>query len=229
MWLKTQKLLIHYDLLTQYLSGFGSEFTSEHPDYPNALPDGQNSPQKCAYGLYAEQLSGSAFTAPRAENVRTWLYRILPSAVHQPFEAYYGAKFFTSDWNEAHPNPSQFRWNPFDLPNEGAKIDFVDGLSTICGAGDPKTRNGLAIHVYTFNSSMENRAFYNSDGDLLIVPQEGALDIITEFGKLFVEPNEICVIQQGMRFSVNVNGPARGYILEVYDGHFKLPDLGPIG
>lgn len=117
----------------QYLTGFGSEFSSEHPDYPNALPDGQNSPQKCAYGLYAEQLSGTAFTAPRTENMRTWLYRILPSAVHKPFEpdTYLGAIFLTSNWNEVFPNPSQFRWSPFELPGDSQKLDFVDGLSTI--------------------------------------------------------------------------------------------------
>lgn len=211
------------------MTGFGSEFASEHPNYPKSLPEGQNTPQKCPYGLYAEQLSGSAFTAPRHDNLRTWFYRILPSAVHEPFQPYDGAKFMTSDWNEAHPNPNQFRWNPFELPNDSENIDFVDGLSTICGAGDPKSRHGIAVHVFACNSSMVNRAFYNSDGDFLIVPQQGSLDITTEFGKLFVSPNEICVIQQGMRFSVGVNGPTRGYILEVYDGHFKLPDLGPIG
>lgn len=194
----------------------------------NALPQGQNSPQKCAYGLYAEQLSGSAFTAPRTENVRTWFYRIRPSACHLPFKSYEGSKNLSSDWNEAEPNPNQMRWNPFDVPTT-KKVDFVDGLSTICGAGDAKSRHGIAIHVYACNASMENRAFYNSDGDFLIVPQQGALDITTEFGKISVAPNEICVIQQGMRFSVNVSGPSRGYICEVYDGHFKIPDLGPIG
>lgn len=215
----------------QYLSGFGSEFSSEHPDYPDALPAGQNSPQKCAYGLYAEQLSGSAFTAPRSENVRSWLYRILPSVVHKPFDTkpYLGATFFTSNWNEVPPNPSQLRWNPFQLPSESTKVDFIDGLSTVCGAGDARTRHGMAVHVFVCNVSMGDRAFYNSDGDFLIVPQLGALDITTEFGKIYVEPNEICVIQQGMRFSVSVEGPTRGYVLEVYDGHFKLPDLGPIG
>lgn len=213
--------------MSQYLSGFGSEFASTHPNYPKALPEGQNSPQKCAYGLYAEQLSGAAFTAPRSENVRTWFYRIRPSACHLPFKRYDEAKNLSSDWNEVHPDPNQFRWNPFDMP--ARKVDFVDGLNTICGAGDAKGRHGIAVHIYACNSSMDNRAFYNSDGDFLIVPQQGALDITTEFGKLFVEPNEICVIQQGMRFSVNVNGPSRGYICEVYDGHFKLPDLGPIG
>jgi homogentisate 1,2-dioxygenase len=209
------------------LSGFGSEFASEHPDYVNALPKGQNSPQKCAFGLYAEQLSGSAFTAPRSENVRTWFYRIQPSVCHNPFQRYNRAKYLTDNWNEVHPNPNQFKWNPFDVPTD--KVDFVDGLNTICGAGDVKGRHGIAIHIYVCNISMENRAFYNSDGEFLIVPQQGALDIITEFGRIYVEPNEICVIQQGMRFSVNVTGPSRGYICEVYDGHFKLPDLGPIG
>lgn len=219
------------NLFLQYLSGFGSEFKSEHPDYPNSLPDGQNNPQKCAYGLYAEQLSGTAFTAPRNENARTWFYRILPSVMHKPFEpdAYAGATFFSSNWNEVPPNPAQLRWNPFEIPSASSKIDFVDGLSTVCGAGDARTRHGLAIHIYACNTSMNNRAFYNSDGDFLIVPQQGALDITTEFGKLFVEPNEICVIQQGMKFSVNVSGATRGYILEVFDSHFKLPDLGPIG
>jgi len=172
-------------------------------------------------------LSGSAFTAPRNENYRTWFYRIRPSAVHKPFQAYNGAKFLSNNWDEVPPNPNQLRWNPFDIPGE--KIDFVDGLHTVCGAGDAKSRHGIAIHIYMCNSSMENRAFYNSDGDFLIVPQEGALDIITEFGRIYVEPNEICVIQQGMRFAVNVTGSTRGYICEVYNGHFKIPDLGPIG
>lgn len=217
------------NIILQYLAGFGSEFSSEHPNYTNALPHGQNTPQKCAYGLYAEQLSGSAFTAPRNENMRAWFYRIRPTACHQPFERYDNAKFLSANWDEAHPNPNQFRWNPFDVPSGNAKVDFVDGLSTICGAGEAKGRHGIAIHIYACNTSMENRAFYNSDGDFLIVPQQGALDITTEFGKINVAPNEICVIQQGMRFSVNVSGPSRGYICEVYDGHFKIPDLGPIG
>jgi homogentisate 1,2-dioxygenase len=171
----------------------------------------------------------SALLAPRSENVRTWFYRIRPSAVHTPFKPYTQARNLCSNWNEAHPNPNQLRWNPFDIPSGNEKVDFVDGLNTICGAGDPKARHGIAIHIYTCNVSMNDRALYNSDGDFLIVPQQGALDIVTEFGRIFVEPNEICVIQQGMKFAVNVNGPSRGYICEVYDGHFKLPDLGPIG
>lgn len=215
----------------QYLSGFGSHFTSEDSRFPNAVPEGQNSPQKCPYGLYAEQLSGSAFTAPRTENARSWLYRIRPSVVHQPFKRFEGTAPFLrgTGWEEQHPNPNQMRWNPFDLPADGTEVDFVAGLHTVCGAGDVRARNGLAIHVYLANCSMKNTAFYNSDGDFLIVPQQGPLDITTEFGRLYVKPNEICVIPQGIRFSVALEGPSRGYILEVYDGHFRLPDLGPIG
>lgn len=212
----------------KYLSGFGSHFSSEDGRCLGALPEGQNSPQKCAYGLYAEQLSGSAFTAPRTENARSWLYRIRPSVVHQPFKPYQVAPFLRgTNWDEQHPNPNQMRWNPFDLPT--GQQDFVAGLHTVCGAGDVRSRSGLAVHVYLCNKSMENTAFYNSDGDFLIVPQQGSLDITTELGRMYVKPNEICVIPQGIRFSVAVEGPTRGYILEVYDGHFKLPDLGPIG
>lgn len=209
-----------------YQSGFGNEFESEDVRCPGAVPKGQNNPQVCKYGLYAEQLSGTAFTAPRTTNQRTWLYRILPSAKHSPFVAY-AQPHLKSDWGEQHPNPNQLRWNPFDIPSE--ETDWVDGLHTVAGAGDPKTRAGLSIHVFLCNSSMHNKAFCNSDGDMLIVPQEGVLDITTEMGKIRVNPNEICVIQQGIRFSVAVTGPTRGYILEVYDNHFVLPDLGPIG
>ncbi|CAD7079267.1 unnamed protein product [Hermetia illucens] len=212
----------------KYQTGFGSYFSSEDPRCPNSLPEGQNSPQKCAYGLYAEQLSGSAFTAPRTENTKSWLYRIRPSVIHEPFKRYEEAVHLTRNWDEQHPNPNQMRWNPFEIPTSG-KIDFVQGLHTVCGAGDARSRHGIAIHVYLCNSSMENKAMYNSDGDFLIVPQQGILDIKTEFGRLKIAPNQICVIQQGIRFSVDVNGPTRGYILEVYDNHFKLPDLGPIG
>ncbi|VVC93235.1 unnamed protein product [Leptidea sinapis] len=212
----------------KYLSGFGSEFASEDPRRPGALPIGRNSPQKCPYGLYAEQLSGSAFTAPRNDNKRSWLYRIRPSVVHKPFKRTNIAKYLTHNWDEAEPDPNQSRWMPFDIP-AGDAVDFVSGLHTVCGAGDPRARNGIAIHVYLCNTSMDKSAFYSSDGDLLIVPQQGALRITTEFGIMQVAPNEIAVIQVGMRFAVAIDGPTRGYILEVFDGHFKLPDLGPIG
>ncbi|XP_034952142.1 homogentisate 1,2-dioxygenase isoform X2 [Chelonus insularis] len=212
-----------------YLSGFDNEFFSEDPRCPNALPIGQNNPQKCPYGLYAEQLSGSAFTAPRSDNRRTWFYRIKPSVCQGPYENLKDDfNKLTHEWNNIDPNP--LRWKAFELPTrQELPVDFFEGLHTICGAGDPRVRHGVAIHVYLCNASMKDSAFYNSDGDFLIVPQLGTLIITTEFGKMQVEPNEICVIQQGMKFSVNVLGPSRGYILEVFDNHFQLPNLGPIG
>ncbi|XP_047475566.1 LOW QUALITY PROTEIN: homogentisate 1,2-dioxygenase-like [Penaeus chinensis] len=208
----------------KYLSGFGSEFATEA--LPGALPEGQNNPQVCPYGLYAEQLSGTAFTAPRETNKRAWFYRIRPSVVHKPF-APIKHKYLDCSFDKRHPNPNQLRWNPFDIPAE--PTDFVEGLRTVCGAGNPTVRHGCIIHVYACNKSMGDSAFQNSDGDFLIVPQQGVLDITTEYGRLRVSPNEICVVQSGMRFNVAVQGPTRGYILEVYDGHFVLPNLGPIG
>lgn len=212
----------------KYLTGFGNEFASEDPRCPNSLPVGKNSPQVCPYGLYAEQLSGSAFTAPREANRRTWFYRIRPAVLHRPFERIQST-YLTSDFSAHPPNPNQMRWNPFDIPSDEKSVDFVEGLHTICGAGEPAGRHGMAVHIYACNSSMKNKAMQNSDGDFLIVPQQGTLKILTEFGRMIVEPNEICVVQQGMRFSIDVDGPTRGYILEVYDAHFQLPSLGPIG
>uniref|UniRef100_A0A673ZXN4 Homogentisate 1,2-dioxygenase n=1 Tax=Salmo trutta TaxID=8032 RepID=A0A673ZXN4_SALTR len=213
----------------KYLSGFGNEFSSEDPRCPGSLPEGQNNPQVCPYGLYAEQLSGSAFTCPRPTNKRSWLYRILPSVRHKPYTAMHCGNL-TEKWDEVEPDPNQLRWMPFTIPKSSEKkVDFVTGLHTLCGAGDTKSRNGIGIHMFTCNTSMVDRCFNNSDGDFLIVPQQGEVLITTEFGKMMVEPNEICVIQQGMRFSVDVFGETRGYVLEVYGAHFELPDLGPIG
>lgn len=146
---------------------------------------------------------------------------------HKPFRplAHNG---LNSDWNVAAPNPNQLRWKPFALPAT-KNVDFIDGLNTICGAGDARIRHGLAIHVYACNVSMDHRALCNSDGDFLIVPQVGTLRVQTEFGSLHVAPNEIVVISQGMRFRIEVSEPSRGYILEVYGNHFELPNLGPIG
>lgn len=207
-----------------YLSGFGNTHQSEA--IPNSLPRDQNSPQKCPKGLYAEQLSGTAFTVPRANNQRSWLYRIKPSVGHKPYTKVEKG-LLTNDFSKAIIDPNQMRWMPFDIPTK--PTDFVQGLMTIGGAGDLTTKAGMAIHYYVANTSMVDKSFYNSDGDLLIVPQQGTLDIRTEFGCLEVEPGEIFVVQRGIHFSVNVSGPSRGYICEVYNGHFRLPDLGPIG
>ncbi|KAI9474993.1 hypothetical protein LPJ78_004904 [Coemansia sp. RSA 989] len=213
-----------------YQSGFNNHFSSEALE--GALPTDQNSPQVCPYGLYAEQLSGTAFTVGRSGNQRTWLYRIHPSVMHRPYEPYNQNNHKlvgTFDSRTTEPTPTQIRWLPFAIP-EDKQEDFIDGLRTIGGAGDTALKNGLAVHIYTATVSMSKRAFSNSDGDFLIVPQQGRLDITTEFGPILVAPNEIAVIQRGMRFSVSLpDGPSRGYILEVFDGHFELPDLGPIG
>ena len=225
---KTKSNLLSKMVDVKYMSGFGNDFASEDPQCPNSLPKGQNNPQKCPYGLYAEQLSGSAFTCPRFANRRSWLYRILPSVKHYPFKPYkqvYGS--LHNNWKESEPNPNQLRWKPFAILED--EHDFVDGIYTVCGAGDVCSRNGTAVYVYTCNQSMKNRALYNSDGDFLIVPQQGDMSITTEFGIICISPGEICVIQQGIRFSVQVSGPSRGYMLEIFGTHFELPNLGPIG
>ncbi|CAI5723360.1 unnamed protein product [Hyaloperonospora brassicae] len=209
-----------------YLSGFGNTFCSEA--LPNALPKGQNSPQKCPYGLYAEQLSGTAFTLPRHKNQRSWLYRILPSVSHGKYQNV-EHPFVKGDFAHENLSPQQMRWSPMPLPDPSDKVDFVAGLRTIGGAGDPTMKAGMAIHMYAANESMVDKCLYNSDGDFLIVPQVGTLKITTEFGRLQVSPHEICVLQRGIRFTIELDEPSRGYILEVYNRHFILPDLGPIG
>ena len=213
-----------------YMSGFGNHFVSEALE--NALPKGQNSPQVCPYKLYAEQLSGTAFTAPRKSNQRSWLYRLRPSVCHKPYVPIQMGNMVSMFDGVCEPNPNPMRWDPFDIPSDSSEspIDFIEGMSTVCGAGSANMRHGLAIHIYAANVSMKQRCFYNSDGDFLIVPQEGSLNIQTEFGWIEVAPNEICVIQRGIRYAVHLKaGPVRGYILEVYGSRFELPDLGPIG
>jgi len=210
----------------KYMTGFGNEFESEA--LPDALPKGQNNPQKCPYGLYAEQVSGTAFTAPRDTNQRSWFYRIYPSVKHSPFKPL-KHPFMSNDWNSWTPNPNQMRWDPYPLPQDGDSIDFIEGLKTIAGAGDPCVKSGVAIYTYGCNTSMGNRSMYNADGDFLFVPQQGTLTIITEFGVMEVAPNEIAVVQRGLKFSISVTEANRGYIVETHGAHFRLPDLGPIG
>ena len=208
-----------------YQSGFGNEFATEALE--GALPVGRNSPQRCPYGLYAEQLSGTAFTAPRADNRRTWLYRIRPSAMHTPFERI-GAGRIVSDFGEVPTPPNQLRWNPLPLPSK--PTDFIDGLVTMAGNGDPHAQAGAAIHLYAANQSMQRRVFYSADGELLIVPQQGGIRLVTEMGVIEVRPSEVCVIPRGMVFKVElIDGPVRGYVCENYGAKFTLPDRGPIG
>lgn len=210
----------------QYMSGFGNEFATEAE--PNALPKGQNSPQKVPYNLYAEQISGTPFTAPRHTNQRSWLYRIRPSVVHKPFKQIDNNLLRSTPFDEVPTPPNQLRWSPIPIPEK--PTDFISGMVTIAGNGDCSTHNGLAIHVYAANKNMENTFFYNADGEMLIVPQLGALRIDTEMGRMDVAPGEICVIQRGIKFRVHLlNESARGYICENYGSTFRLPDLGPIG
>ena len=211
--------------VAEYMSGFANEFATEA--LPGALPVGRNSPQRAPYGLYAEQLSGTAFTAPRAHNRRSWLYRIRPAAMHKPFTLIEQDRWL-SRFDEVAPSPNQMRWSAPAMPT--APTDFVDGIVTMAGNGGPEALSGCGIHLYLANASMRDRFFYNADGEMLIVPQEGRLLIVTEMGRLAVEPQEIVVIPRGVRFRVELpDGAARGYICENYGAMFKLPDLGVIG
>ncbi len=210
----------------EYNSGFGSEFATEA--LPGALPVGQNSPQKCPYGLYAEQMSGTPFTAPRVANRRSWLYRIRPSVMHKPYRQIERGLVRGTPFDEVTTSPNQLRWSPFAVPKE--KKDFVDGLITIAGNGDASMHSGVAIHVYACNSSMADRFFYSADGELLIVPQLGRVIFHTELGRIDAAPGEIVVIQRGIKFRVELlETQARGYICENFGGLFRPPDLGPIG
>lgn len=208
-----------------YQSGFGNSFATE--TLPGALPVGRNSPQRVPYGLYAEQFSGTAFTAPRAGNRRSWLYRIRPSAMHRPFEPMQ-ARRIVSDFSKLASTPNQMRWNPLPMPQ--APTDLVEGIVTMAGNGDPSAQTGGAAHLYAANRSMKDRSFYNADGEMLFVPQAGRHRFITELGILDAEPQEIVVIPRGMRFRLELpEGSARGYICENYGASFRLLDLGPIG
>jgi homogentisate 1,2-dioxygenase len=211
----------------KYQSGFGNEFASEAE--VGALPVGQNSPQKHKLGLYTEQVSGSAFTAPRGVNRRSWMYRIRPSVVHEPYQPFAKKTLLRSGpFDEAPTPPNQMRWNPPACP-EG-DVDFVEGLMTIGGNGDPAGLDGLGIHLYAATASMTDRFFYNADGEMLILPQEGGLRFHTECGILEVAPGELVVIPRGIKFRVELLGPkARGYVCENYGQSFRLPELGPIG
>ena len=213
--------------LGAYQSGFGAHLASEAA--PGALPVGRNSPQHTPYGLYAEQLSGTAFTAPRAENRRSWLYRLRPTASHAPFGAYGRQTLLRSGpFDETRPDPNRLRWDPLAWPD--SPIDFVDSLVTYAGNGDPAQGEGVAVHLFAATASMTQRVFACADGELMIVPQEGRLQVSTEFGLLELEPLQVGVVPRGVRFRVGLrDGRARGYVCENYGAMFRLPELGPIG
>jgi len=209
----------------RYQSGFGNQFASEA--VPGTLPLGRNSPQKVARGLYAELLSGTAFTAPRAANLRTWLYRRRPSVLCGAYAPFVQPHWKTGakDGVVAPPNP--LRWHPVPIPD--TPLDFVQGMRTIVVNGDAEAQTGMAAHLYLANRSMDDSAFVNADGEMLVVPQQGALTITTELGVLAVAPGEIALLPRGLAFSVAVDGPSRGYVCENYGAPFRLPELGPIG
>lgn len=215
------------DAAPTYLSGFGNEHASEAVE--GALPVGQNNPQKPPMGLYAEQLSGTAFTAPRAENRRTWMYRIRPSVrhVHDLSEVDHGL-IRTAPARETEPPIGQLRWDAVPMPEE--PVTWLEGLQTIGTNGDVHGQFGMAAHIYVATASMTDTYFYDADGELMVVPQQGRLRVHTECGRLDVAPLEICLIPRGMKFRVELlDGPSRGYVCENYGSYFTLPERGPIG
>jgi len=226
------------DASNGYMPGFGNDFETEA--LPGALPQGRNSPQKCAYGLYGEQLSGTAFTAPGHRNERTWCYRIRPSVRHSGRYA----KIDLPYWKTApHIVPDvtslgQYRWDAVPhggaphggAPHGGADLTWLTGMRTMTTAGDVNTQVGMASHVYLVTASMRDAYFYSADSELLVVPQEGRLRFCTELGVIDVAPREIAVIPRGLVYRVEVlEGPARGFVCENYGQTFELPARGPIG
>ena len=212
----------------RYAGGFGNEFATEA--VAGALPEGRNSPQQAPLGLYAEQISGTAFTQPRAVNKRTWVYRILPSAKHPPFARIDSRHLRSTPFDEVEPNPNRLRWDPLPLPLSGLPTDFIDGLYTVARNGDVRTRAGMAVHLYAANADMTDRYFVDSDGELLFVPELSSISLHTELGPLRVSPGEIAVVPRGIRFRVELSDDyARGYLCENFGAPFTLPERGPIG
>ncbi len=225
----------------EYQTGFGNEFATEAVE--GALPEGRNSPQRAPLGLYAEQFSGTAFTVPRVHNKRTWTYRIRPSVLHKPFRQIESNLFRSTPFVEVVTTPNQLRWDPLSLP--AVPTDFIDGIATIAGNGDLFAQTGIGIHIYACNKDMDDRYFYNSDGEMLIVPEMGSLTVYTELGVIEVGPGEVCCLPRGLKFRVAIaqgsevneqltasrhqSSARRGYICENYGAQFRLPDLGPIG
>ncbi|MFF8832782.1 homogentisate 1,2-dioxygenase [Streptomyces sp. NPDC015131] len=208
-----------------YQTCFGNEHSSEA--VPGALPLGRNSPQRAPLGLYAEQLSGSAFTEPRALNRRSWLYRVRPSAAHPPFVRTDNGALRSAPFTETVPDPNRLRWDP--LPEPAPGTDWLAGLWTLGGNGDTTQRTGMAVHLYHANTAMD-RVFSDADGELLIVPERGGLLLRTELGLLAARPGEVALIPRGIRFRVELlDETARGYVCENYGRPFELPELGPIG
>jgi len=213
-------------LALSYQSGFWNLHSSEA--IAGALPQEQNSPQKTPLGLYPEVISGTAFTAPRAENLSTWMYRLRPSAMHAPFRNIGNGLLRSGPFDEAATPFNRLRWDPLPMPD--APTDLLGGLVTLAGSGDPASQSGIAVHIYRANRSMTERYFCCADGELMFVPQQGEIMLFTELGRLSVTPGEIAVIPRGMKFKLEIVREAvRGYLCENYGQPFRLPELGPIG
>jgi homogentisate 1,2-dioxygenase len=209
-----------------YLSGFGNHFATEA--VPGALPEGRNSPQKPPFGLYAEQLSGTAFTAPRAENRRSWLYRLRPSAEHPPYAPFQGGHSYSAELLHYPLPPNRLRWDP--LPLLEGRADLIDSMTTMVANGDPEALSGVAVHIYRANADMKARCFFNADGEMLFIPEQGRLELLTEMGRIEVAPGEVALVPRGVRFRARLpDGTARGYVAENHGALFRLPELGPIG
>ena len=218
--------------VSSYLSGFGNEFATDA--LVGTLPQGRNSPQRAAHGLFAELLSGTAFTAPRHQMRRSWLYRSQPSVVAGRYAPYAQQHWVTGGvaLSQKLPMPPEpLRWSPFAMPDEAAGVvDFVDGLRTLAVTGDVEAQTGMGVHVYLGNASMQRRALVNADGEMLIVPQQGRLALTTEMGRLDIAPGQIALVPRGVAFKIGLpDGASRGYVCENYGAHFRLPELGPIG
>jgi homogentisate 1,2-dioxygenase len=208
-----------------YQSGFGNQFATEA--VPGALPQGRNSPQRAPLGLVAELISGSAFTAPRHSNQRTWVYRRQPAVVTGAYAPYDQPHWKTgAAAGEAAP-PDPLRWHP--IPIDDAPMDFVDGLRTMVLNGDPDAQTGMAAHLALMNRSMQGRALVNADSEMLVLPQQGRLRFVTELGVLEAGPGEMVLLPRGIAFSVLVDGPSRAYVCENHGAPLRLPELGPIG
>ena len=208
--------------MTRYQTGFANQFESEA--LPGALPQGRNSPQRPAFGLYAEQISGTAFTVPRADNRRSWLYRMRPSAAHAAFTLMLDMREKT----DAPPSPNRMRWAPMAMPDQ--PIDLLESIRPMLFNGDPHALTGAAFNTYACNRSMGARAFFNADAETVLVPEQGGLTLFTEMGRIDVEPLEIAVIPRGVKHRIELTGEtARGFLVENFGAHFRLPELGPLG
>ncbi|MBB4618620.1 homogentisate 1,2-dioxygenase [Sphingomonas abaci] len=209
-----------------YIAGFGNHVATEA--MAGALPIGRNSPQRPPFGLYAEQVSGTAFTAPRHENRRSWLYRMRPTAEHPAYRPYPGAMRFVRDSGATPLAPNRLRWDP--IVATGAPVDLIDGMTTMLVNRPPEDLEGVALHVYAAGRDMTDRVFVDADGELLFIPQDGRLELRTELGRLIVAPGQIALVPRGIRFRALLpDGAARGYVAENHGALFRLPDLGPIG